>query len=61
MNSHKCIVDIDVNNIEKRYEPTKYYVYCIWVTWSDSNKYKIFRRYSQFFDLQVNIKILNLL
>ncbi|CAF0965694.1 unnamed protein product [Brachionus calyciflorus] len=51
----RIIIDIDVNNIEKRYKPSKYYVYCIWVTWSDKNQCKIYRRYSQFFDLQCRL------
>lgn len=48
-----CINEINVFDVEKRYRPSKHYVYCIWVFWSDKRKQLIFRRYSQFFELQV--------
>jgi hypothetical protein len=48
------LTDIHVVDIEKRYVPSKHYVYSIWVTWSDNSKHLIYRRYSEFFDLQVN-------
>ena len=50
--------DVHVVDIEKRYVPSKHYVYCIWVTWSDKSKHLIYRRYSEFFDLQVNLLII---
>ncbi len=49
----KFIADVNIVDTEKRLKPSKHYVYCIWVTWSDGQKQLIFRRYSQFFELQV--------
>ncbi|RNA21161.1 SH3 and PX domain-containing 2B [Brachionus plicatilis] len=52
MNKQKYLINIDVNHVEKRPKPSKHYVYCIWITWSNLSKYKIYRRYSQFYELQ---------
>ena len=40
---------------QKRRKPTKHYVYVINVTWSDNSVVVIFRRYSNFFDLQTKL------
>jgi SH3 and PX domain-containing protein 2 len=53
MNEQIYLTDIKVIDVEKRYEPSKYYVYNIWTIWSDKTTHFIFRRYSQFFQLQV--------
>ncbi|EPY82610.1 hypothetical protein CB1_000642066 [Camelus ferus] len=52
-----CVQDATVVDVEKRRNPSKHYVYIINVTWSDSTSQTIYRRYSKFFDLQVEPKI----
>ncbi|CAF4268800.1 unnamed protein product, partial [Rotaria sordida] len=55
-NKNSYVVDVKVVDIEKRYNPgPKHYVYVIQVTWSNpTNTFIIYRRYAQFFDLQVS-------
>lgn len=48
----RIITDVKVTKIEKRYIPSKYYVYICHVTWSDGSTNVIYRRYSRLFDLQ---------
>ncbi|XP_053307140.1 SH3 and PX domain-containing protein 2A isoform X2 [Spea bombifrons] len=49
------VVDVCVQDVEKRRNPSKHYVYIINVTWSDSTTQTIYRRYSKFFDLQMQV------
>ncbi|RDD42341.1 SH3 and PX domain-containing protein 2B [Trichoplax sp. H2] len=49
------LVQIEVLDVEKRHHPSKHYVYVMEVFWSDDTKHIIYRRYSQFFDLQVHL------
>ncbi|XP_075072304.1 SH3 and PX domain-containing protein 2A isoform X2 [Mixophyes fleayi] len=49
------VVDVCVQDVEKRRNPSKHYVYIIKVTWSDSTSQVIYRRYSKFFDLQMQV------
>ncbi|XP_035259721.1 SH3 and PX domain-containing protein 2A isoform X2 [Anguilla anguilla] len=51
----RTVVDVKVVNVEKRRNPSKHYVYLINVTYSDSSSHTIYRRYSRFFDLQMQI------
>ncbi|KAJ8415992.1 hypothetical protein AAFF_G00380140 [Aldrovandia affinis] len=51
----RTVVDVKVVDVEKRRNPSKHYVYLINVTYSDSNSHVIYRRYSKFFDLQMQI------
>ncbi|RNA21188.1 SH3 and PX domain-containing 2A isoform X2 [Brachionus plicatilis] len=50
--NYRQIIDINVNSVEKRYFPTKHYVYGVLVTWPDSTESKVFRKYSHFCDLK---------
>ncbi|XP_065750129.1 SH3 and PX domain-containing protein 2A isoform X2 [Phocoena phocoena] len=50
-----CVQDATVVDVEKRRNPSKHYVYIINVTWSDSTSQTIYRRYSKFFDLQMQL------
>lgn len=50
-----CVQDATVVDVEKRRSPSKHYVYIINVTWSDSTSQTIYRRYSKFFDLQMQL------
>ncbi|XP_003787243.1 SH3 and PX domain-containing protein 2A isoform X2 [Otolemur garnettii] len=50
-----CVQDATVVDVEKRRNPSKHYVYIINVTWSDSTCQTIYRRYSKFFDLQMQL------
>ncbi|XP_066096437.1 SH3 and PX domain-containing protein 2A isoform X1 [Saccopteryx bilineata] len=50
-----CVQDATVVDVEKRRNPSKHYVYIIHVTWSDSTSQTIYRRYSKFFDLQMQL------
>ncbi|KAM6443364.1 SH3 and PX domain-containing protein 2A isoform 2-T2 [Liasis olivaceus] len=47
--------DANVVDVEKRRNPSKHYVYIIKVTWSDATCQTIYRRYSKFFDLQMQL------
>ncbi|XP_060624307.1 SH3 and PX domain-containing protein 2A isoform X2 [Anolis sagrei] len=49
------VLDANVVDVEKRRSPSKHYVYIIKVTWSDSTCQTIYRRYSKFFDLQMQL------
>ncbi|XP_048361215.1 SH3 and PX domain-containing protein 2A isoform X3 [Sphaerodactylus townsendi] len=49
------LLDANVVDVEKRRNPSKHYVYIIKVTWSDSTCQTIYRRYSKFFDLQMQL------
>ncbi|XP_061088803.1 SH3 and PX domain-containing protein 2A isoform X3 [Conger conger] len=51
----RTVVDVKVVDVEKRRNPSKHYVYLIKVTYSDSSSHVIYRRYSKFFDLQMQI------
>ncbi|XP_072002278.1 SH3 and PX domain-containing protein 2B isoform X2 [Engystomops pustulosus] len=51
----KSIVQVSVQNVQKRRIPNKHYVYIINVTWSSGTTEVIYRRYSKFFDLQMQI------
>ncbi|XP_006630820.1 SH3 and PX domain-containing protein 2A isoform X2 [Lepisosteus oculatus] len=51
----RTVVDVKVVDVEKRRNPSKHYVYLINVTYSDSTSQIIYRRYSKFFDLQMQI------
>lgn len=55
MERTRYLTDLQVCNAIKRYKPSKHYVYSIWVTWSDNVKQLIFRRYSEFFNLQCKL------
>ncbi|XP_021101347.1 SH3 and PX domain-containing protein 2A isoform X2 [Heterocephalus glaber] len=50
-----CVREAAVVDVEKRRSPSKHYVYIINVTWSDSTSQTIYRRYSKFFDLQMQL------
>ncbi|XP_074151600.1 SH3 and PX domain-containing protein 2A isoform X1 [Sminthopsis crassicaudata] len=50
-----AVQDATVVDVEKRRNPSKHYVYIINVTWSDSTSQTIYRRYSKFFDLQMQL------
>ncbi|XP_019358306.1 PREDICTED: SH3 and PX domain-containing protein 2A isoform X1 [Gavialis gangeticus] len=49
------VLDVHVVDVEKRRNPSKHYVYIINVMWSDSTSQIIYRRYSKFFDLQMQL------
>ncbi|XP_075697208.1 SH3 and PX domain-containing protein 2A isoform X1 [Rhinoderma darwinii] len=49
------VVDVCVQDVQKRRNPSKHYVYIIKVTWLDSTQHVIYRRYSKFFDLQMQV------
>ncbi|XP_074964204.1 SH3 and PX domain-containing protein 2A isoform X2 [Phalacrocorax aristotelis] len=49
------LLDANVVDVEKRRNPSKHYVYIINVTWSDLTSQIIYRRYSKFFDLQMQL------
>ncbi|XP_050993527.1 SH3 and PX domain-containing protein 2A isoform X2 [Labeo rohita] len=51
----RTVLDVKVVDVEKRRNPSKHYVYLINVTYSDSTSHVIYRRYSKFFDLQMQI------
>ena len=50
------VESVKILDVEKRYKPgPKHYVYVIQVTWANpTNIFIIYRRYAQFFDLQVD-------
>ncbi|KAM4636489.1 SH3 and PX domain-containing protein 2A isoform 3-T3 [Discoglossus pictus] len=49
------VLDVTVQDVAKRRNPSKHYVYIIKVTWLDSTSQVIYRRYSKFFDLQMQV------
>ncbi|XP_052459193.1 SH3 and PX domain-containing protein 2A isoform X3 [Carassius gibelio] len=51
----RTVLDVKVVDVQKRRNPSKHYVYLINVTYSDSTSHVIYRRYSKFFDLQMQI------
>ncbi|KAM5169913.1 SH3 and PX domain-containing protein 2B [Mantella aurantiaca] len=51
----KSIVQVNVQDVQKRRNPNKHYVYIISVTWSNASSEVIYRRYSKFFDLQMQL------
>ncbi|XP_078711602.1 SH3 and PX domain-containing protein 2A isoform X1 [Lampetra fluviatilis] len=55
MMPRRTLEDVKVEDVEKRRSPSKHYVYIISVSWSDGSSQAIFRRYSKFFDLQMQL------
>ncbi|KAM4748312.1 SH3 and PX domain-containing protein 2B [Rhinophrynus dorsalis] len=51
----RSIVQVSVQDVQKRRSPNKHYVYIIKVTWSNGSTEVIYRRYSKFFDLQMQM------
>ncbi|XP_051533914.1 SH3 and PX domain-containing protein 2B-like isoform X2 [Myxocyprinus asiaticus] len=51
----RTVQDVTVQDVQKRRNPNKHYVYIIKVSWSDGSNEIIFRRYSKFFDLQMEL------
>ncbi|XP_062866784.1 SH3 and PX domain-containing protein 2A isoform X3 [Trichomycterus rosablanca] len=51
----RTVLDVKVVDVEKRRHPSKHYVYLINVTYSDSTSHIVYRRYSKFFDLQMQL------
>ncbi|KAL7843942.1 hypothetical protein SRHO_G00224810 [Serrasalmus rhombeus] len=51
----RTVQDVTVQDVQKRRNPSKHYVYIIKVSWSDGTTEVIFRRYSKFFDLQMEL------
>ncbi|TWW78587.1 SH3 and PX domain-containing protein 2A [Takifugu flavidus] len=51
----RTVLDVNVVDVQKRRNPSKHYVYLINVTYSDSSSHVIYRRYSKFFELQMQI------
>ncbi|XP_030067212.1 SH3 and PX domain-containing protein 2B isoform X2 [Microcaecilia unicolor] len=51
----RSIVQVNVLDVQKRRVPNKHYVYIIKVTWSNGSTELIYRRYSKFFDLQMQM------
>ncbi|XP_041066458.1 SH3 and PX domain-containing protein 2A isoform X1 [Carcharodon carcharias] len=51
----RAVMDVRVQDVKKRRNPNKHYVYVIQVNWSDNTSSIIYRRYSKFFDLQMQL------
>ncbi|KAG9351311.1 hypothetical protein JZ751_022557 [Albula glossodonta] len=51
----RVVQEVTVQDVQKRRNPSKHYVYIIKVSWSDGSTEVIFRRYSKFFDLQMEL------
>ncbi|XP_067113371.1 SH3 and PX domain-containing protein 2B isoform X2 [Osmerus mordax] len=51
----RTVQEVTVQDVQKRRNPNKHYVYIIKVCWSDGSTEVIFRRYSKFFDLQMEL------
>ncbi|XP_010791135.1 SH3 and PX domain-containing protein 2B isoform X2 [Notothenia coriiceps] len=51
----RTVQEVTVQDVQKRRNPNKHYVYIIKVSWSDGSTESIFRRYSKFFDLQMEL------
>ncbi|KAF7663937.1 hypothetical protein LDENG_00195690 [Lucifuga dentata] len=49
------VQEVTVQDVQKRRNPNKHYVYIIKVSWSDGSTEIIYRRYSKFFDLQMEL------
>ncbi|XP_055498983.1 SH3 and PX domain-containing protein 2B isoform X1 [Leucoraja erinacea] len=49
------VVDVRVQDVQKRRIPNKHYVYIIQVNWSNGSTEVIYRRYSRFFNLQMQL------
>ena len=49
------IVSLEVKQMHKRRDPNKHYAYELLVTWSSGASLNIFRRYSNFFEFQVQL------
>uniref|UniRef100_A0A8C4Y1W7 SH3 and PX domains 2B n=1 Tax=Gopherus evgoodei TaxID=1825980 RepID=A0A8C4Y1W7_9SAUR len=51
----RSILEVKVLDVQKRRSPNKHYVYIIKVMWSSGSTEVIYRRYSKFFDLQMQM------
>uniref|UniRef100_A0A8C3A4T0 SH3 and PX domains 2B n=1 Tax=Cyclopterus lumpus TaxID=8103 RepID=A0A8C3A4T0_CYCLU len=51
----RTVQEVLVQDVQKRRNPNKHYVYIIKVSWSDGSTENIYRRYSKFFDLQMEL------
>ncbi|XP_075878186.1 SH3 and PX domain-containing protein 2B isoform X6 [Nelusetta ayraudi] len=51
----RTVQEVTVQDVQKRRNPNKHYVYIIKVCWSDGSTEIIYRRYSKFFDLQMEL------
>ncbi|XP_029703774.1 SH3 and PX domain-containing protein 2B isoform X2 [Takifugu rubripes] len=51
----RTVQEVTVQDVQKRRIPNKHYVYIIKVFWSDGSTEVIYRRYSKFFDLQMEL------
>ncbi|XP_026228185.1 SH3 and PX domain-containing protein 2B isoform X1 [Anabas testudineus] len=51
----RTVQEVTVQDVQKRRSPNKHYVYIIKVSWSDGSTEIIYRRYSKFFDLQMEL------
>ncbi|KAG5284314.1 hypothetical protein AALO_G00025360 [Alosa alosa] len=51
----RTVHEVTVQDVQKRRNPSKHYVYLIKVCWSDGSTEVIYRRYSKFFDLQMEL------
>uniref|UniRef100_A0A667X5S0 SH3 and PX domains 2B n=1 Tax=Myripristis murdjan TaxID=586833 RepID=A0A667X5S0_9TELE len=51
----RTVQEVTVQDVQKRRNPNKHYVYIIKVLWSDGSTEIIYRRYSKFFDLQMEL------
>lgn len=51
----RTVHEVTVQDVQKRRNPNKHYVYIIKVSWSDGSTEIIYRRYSKFFDLQMEL------
>uniref|UniRef100_A0A3B3HQZ8 SH3 and PX domains 2B n=1 Tax=Oryzias latipes TaxID=8090 RepID=A0A3B3HQZ8_ORYLA len=51
----RTVQEVTVQDVQKRRTPNKHYVYIIKVCWSDGSTETIYRRYSKFFDLQMEL------
>uniref|UniRef100_A0A8C6WV52 SH3 and PX domains 2B n=1 Tax=Neogobius melanostomus TaxID=47308 RepID=A0A8C6WV52_9GOBI len=51
----RTVLEVTVQDVQKRRTPSKHYVYIIKVSWSDGSTDTIYRRYSKFFDLQMEL------
>ncbi|KAK7925820.1 hypothetical protein WMY93_008130 [Mugilogobius chulae] len=51
----RTVQEVTVQDVQKRRTPSKHYVYIIKVCWSDGSTDTIYRRYSKFFDLQMEL------
>ncbi|XP_077447806.1 SH3 and PX domain-containing protein 2B isoform X2 [Stigmatopora argus] len=51
----RTVQEVTVQDVQKRRNPSKHYVYIIKVCWTDGSTELIYRRYSKFFDLQMEL------